>query len=107
MQGTKLLNTRIVFPRLSGAETRSEPNAGVRMMPVETFVGTESTSDSSGLVTLSLDIAEARVAESNELSTPLAVVLCSADARALGKALIESADVAERLSEEVRLSRAD
>lgn len=99
MQGTKLLNTRMMIPHTVSEEP-------VRMMPVDTFIGTESTSESSGLVTLSFDIQEfRRASEPGEMPTPVAILLCSADARALGKALIDSADVAERLSEEVRSMR--
>jgi hypothetical protein len=69
----------------------------------DAFVGTESTNENSGVVTLSFDIEAFRhSSEPGEIPTPMAVLLCSADARALGKALMESADVAERLSEEVR-----
>ena|SRR5579884_569827 len=99
MQGTKLLNTRIMIPRGISEE------AG-KLIPAATFIGTESTSDSSGLVTLSFDVQEFRRAtEPGEMPTPVAILLCSADARALGKALLDSADVAERLSEEVRSMR--
>lgn len=76
---------------------------GGKLLPVDTFIGTESTSGSSGQVTLSFDVQEfRRASEPGEMPTPIAILLCSADARALGKALLESADVAERLSEEVR-----
>ncbi len=88
MTGTRLLNTRMMIPNDSG-----------RLLPVDTFIGTESTADSAGQVTLSFDIDEFRS------QTPVAILLCSADARALGKALIDSADVAERLAEEMRCTR--
>jgi hypothetical protein len=101
MQGTKLLNTRIMMPRPMRDTTGESGGSG--LLPVDTFIGTESTSDSAGQVTLSFDIEKfRRTADAGEMPTPLAILLCSADARALGKALLESADVAERLAEEVR-----
>ena len=104
MQGTKLLNTMMMIPRTlsdSGAES-----VNGRLFPVDTFIGTESIGDNFGQVTLSFDIEECRrSADGAGRATPLAVLLCSADARALGKALLESADVAERLAEETRIMR--
>lgn len=101
MQGTKLLNTKIMMPRPMRDTNAESP--GASLLPVDTFIGTESTCDSAGQVTLSLDIEKFRRSpEPGEVPTPLAILLCSADARALGKALMESADVAERLAEEVR-----
>jgi hypothetical protein len=101
MQGTKLLNTKIMMPR-SMRDANGESSGGT-LLPVETFIGTESTSDNAGQVTLSFDIEKYRRSpDPGEVPTPLAILLCSADARALGKALVESADVAERLAEEVR-----
>ena len=76
------------------------------LFPVDTFIGTESTCDNSGQVTLSFDIEEFRKSpDGGGRAAPVAVLLCSADARALGKALLESADVAERLAEETRIMR--
>lgn len=104
MQGTKLLNTRMMIPRIA-YDMGAEP-AGGRLLAVDTFIGTESTSDNSGQVTLSFDIEEFRkLPEGAGMATPLAILFCSADARALGKALIDSADVAERLVEEKRSMR--
>ena len=101
MQGTKLLNTKIMMPRSMRDMSAESPGGG--LLPVDTFIGTESTNDGAGQVTLSFDIEKFRRSlDSGEMPTPLAILLCSADARALGKALVESADVAERLAEEVR-----
>jgi hypothetical protein len=73
---------------------------------VDAFIGTESTSDNSGQVTVSFDIEEFRkLPEGSGMATPIAILFCPADARTLGKALIDSADVAERLSEETRSMR--
>ncbi len=70
---------------------------------METFIGTESTCDGDGQITLSFDIEQIRRSvEPGAMATPVAILLCSADARALGKALLDSADVAERLAAEVR-----
>ena len=102
MQGTKLLNTKIMIPRLADD---GHGSGGPCMLPVETFVGTESAAE-SGIVTLSFDIdGLAPSHEPGEIPAPLALLLTSADARALGKALVGSADVAERLAEELRLRR--
>ena len=77
------------------------------MLSVGMFVGTESAMEGYGAVTVSFDLEEVHAAslESREITTPVSFVLCSSDARALGKALLESADVAERLGEEMRTPR--
>lgn len=76
------------------------------MLPVDTFVGTESAAEQSGVVTLSFDIDGLPPSpEPGGIAAPLALLLSSADARALGKALIDSADVAERLAQEMQLRR--
>ena len=102
MQGTKLLNTKIMIPRLADGGNSS---GGPCLLPVDTFVGPDSAAE-SGIVTLRFDIdGLAPSPEPGGIPAPLALLLSSADSRALGKALIESADVAERLAEQMRVRR--